>query len=65
MIYNKKDERCNSSGCLDYTAYKAMKKIKKEERRALIYKMKDLANQYGYEIISIIRLRELEDEHYE
>ena len=60
MIYNKNDDRMNSSGCKDMTAYRAMKNIKKEERRALIVKLKELANQHGYEIISIIRLKELE-----
>lgn len=60
MIYNKNDDRMNSSGCKDMTAYRAMKNIKKEERRALIVKLKELANQHGYDIISIIRLKELE-----
>ncbi|MEE1351755.1 MAG: hypothetical protein UHM23_06865 [Clostridia bacterium] len=64
MIYNKNDERNNSSGCKDMTAYRAMRNIKKEERRALIMKMKELANQHGYEIISIIRLKELECDDY-
>ena len=45
MIYNKDDERHNSSGCKDMTAYRAMRNIKKEERRALIMKMKELAEQ--------------------
>ena len=60
MIYNKNDDRMNSSGCKDMTAYRAMKNIKKEERRSLIVKLKELANQHGHEIISIIRLNELE-----
>ena len=60
MIYNKNDDRMNSSGCKAMTAYRAMKNIKKEERRALIVKLKELANQHGYDIISIIRLKELE-----
>lgn len=60
MPYNKNEEIYNASGCIDTTAYKAIKNIKKEERRELINKLKDLANQYGYKIISIIRLRELE-----
>lgn len=64
MIYNKDDERHNTSGCKDMTAYRAMRNIKKEERRALIMKMKELAEQHGYEIISIIRLRELECDEY-
>lgn len=56
----KRDDRFNSSGCKDMTAYKAMRNIKKEERRQLIEKLKEVANKQGYEIISIIRLRELE-----
>ena len=58
----KDNERENASGYADMTAYKAIRHIKKEERRALIYKLKTLANQNGYEIISIIRLKELESE---
>jgi len=60
MPYNKNEEIYNASGCIDTTAYEAIKNIKKEERRELIKKLKDLANQYGYDIISIIRLKELE-----
>ena len=39
MIYNKCDDRNNQSGCYDPTAYNALRKIKKDERRALIQKM--------------------------
>ena len=60
MIYNKYDDRNNQSGCCDPTAYNALKKIKKDERRALIQKMNALANQNGYQIISIIKLREMD-----
>ena len=60
MKFNKNDERNYSSGCKVMKAYRAMRNIKKEERRALIMKMKERANQHGYEIISIIRLKELE-----
>ena len=55
MIYNN-DERYNSSGCKDITAYRALRSIKKQERRELIQKLKELANHHGYDIISIIRL---------
>jgi len=58
----KRDDRFNSSGCKDMTAYRAMKNIKKEERRRLIEKLNEVARQHGYEIISIIRLKELECE---
>ena len=64
MMYNKNDDRMNASGCKDMTAYRAMKSIKKEERRALIIKLKELANQHGYDIISSIRLRELECDEF-
>lgn len=60
MIYNKYDDRNNQSGCKDPTAYNALKKIKKDEHRALIQKMNALANQNGYQIISIIKLREMD-----
>ena len=55
MIYNN-DERYNSSGCKDITAYRALRSVKKQERRELIQKLKELANHHGYDIISIIRL---------
>ena len=60
MIYNKYDDRNNQSGCKDPTAYNALKKIKKDDSRALIQKMNALANQNGYQIISIIKLREMD-----
>ena len=60
MIYNKHDDRNNQSGCCDPTAYRALRKIKKDERRTLIQKMNALANQNGYQIISIIKLREID-----
>lgn len=60
----KRDDRFNSSGCNDMTAYKAMCNIKKEERRQLIEKLNEVAREHGYEIISIIRLKELECEDF-
>ena len=60
MIYNKYDDRNNQSGCKDPTAYNALKKLKKDEHRALIQKMNALANQNGYQIISIIKLRKMD-----
>ena len=59
MMHNKTDERCNNSGYYDPTAYRALRIIKKQGRRELIQKMNTLANQHGYQIISIIKLREL------
>lgn len=61
MTNNKNNELYNASGYVDKTAYKAIRNIKKEERRKLIMKLKAVANQHGYDIISIIRLQELED----
>ena len=36
------DERFNASGCKDTTAYKAMRTLRKEERRKLIKKSMNL-----------------------
>ena len=58
MAYNKNDEMYNASGCKDITAYKAIKNIQKQERRELIQKLKEVANQRGYDIVSTICLKE-------
>ena len=60
MIHNKADERTNDSGYYDPTAYRALQDMKKQERRELIQKMNNLANQHGYQIVSIIKLREID-----
>lgn len=60
MIRNKADERNNDSGYRDPTACKALRNAKKQERRDLIQKLNALANQHGYQIISIIKLREID-----
>lgn len=60
MIHNKADERTNDSGYYDLTAYRALRDMKKQERRELIQKMNNLANQHGYQIVSIIKLREID-----
>ena len=60
MIRNKADERNNDSGYRDPTAYKALRNAKKQERRDLIQKLNALANQHGYQIISIIKPREID-----
>ncbi len=52
-------EKVNASGCRDETAYTVIKHIRREERRKLIEELKSLANQYGYEIINHIDLREV------
>ena len=54
------DFRYNSSSCRDNTAHEAISNIQKEERRKLITALKDLANQHGYRIVSLIELEEME-----
>lgn len=44
----------NESGCIDKTAYAAINRIRKDERKKIIYEMKELAQKHGYKIISII-----------
>lgn len=59
----KINDRLNSSGCADITAYEAMKAVRREERRNLIAELKALANKHGYRIVSTIRLKDMEGEH--
>ena len=47
------------------TAYIALRKIQREERQKLIHKLKDIAKQHGYEIVNIIRLKEIEEDKNE
>lgn len=54
------DFRYNNSCCRDNTAHEAISNIQREERRKLISELKDLANQHGYRIVSIIELEEME-----
>ena len=54
------DFRYNGSSCRDNTAHEAISNIQREERRKLIAELKALANQYGYKIVSLIELEELE-----
>lgn len=56
----KINDRLNSSGCADITAYEAMKAVRREERRNLIAELKALANKHGYRIVSTIRLKDME-----
>ena len=56
----KINDRLNSSGCADITAYEAMKAVRREERRNLIAELKALANKHGYRIVSTIRLKDIE-----
>ena len=52
------NDRLNSSGCSDITAYEAMKAVRREERRNLIAELKALANRHG--IVSTIRLKDMD-----
>lgn len=57
---NTKKDYLNGSGCKDFTAYEAIRNVEREERKKLIADIVELATRRGYEIISNIRLRELE-----
>lgn len=59
----QENDRLNSSGCTDITAYEAMKAVRREERRKLIAELKALANEHGYRIVSTIRLKDMEGEY--
>ncbi len=50
----------NASGCKDFTAYEAIKNIQREERQKLIEDITELAAKRGYEITSVIRLKEIQ-----
>lgn len=50
----------NGSGCKDFTAYEAIRNIERAERKKLIADIAELAARRGYEIVSPIRLKELE-----
>ena len=56
----KPDSRYNDSSCIDMTAYEAIENVRREERKKLISEIKNLANDYGYKITSVIELEELE-----
>lgn len=57
----RNDELYNSSGCVDRTAYEALRNIRREERRALINLLKLTAENHGYEISNRIELREIKE----
>ena len=59
----KINDRLNSSGCADITAYEAMKAVRREERRKLIAELKALANKHGYRIVSTIRLKDMDGDY--
>ena len=52
----------NESGCIDKTAYEALKNIRREERKALINLLKLTAEKHGYEITNRIELREVKED---
>lgn len=62
MCYQDND-RCNSSGCADITAYEAIKNVRREERLRLIAELKALANKYGYRIVSTIQLKDMDGDY--
>ena len=57
----RNEELYNNSGCVDKTAYEALKNIRREERRALINLLKLTAENHGYEITNRIELREIKE----
>ena len=65
MNNRKPDMRYNDSGLKDMTAYIALRKIQRAERQNLIHKLKETAKQHGYEIVSMIKLKEMEDDKNE
>lgn len=60
---HKENEMLNNSGCVDITAYEAMKAVRREERRNLIAELKALANKHGYRIVSTIHLKDMESDY--
>ena len=57
------NDRINSSGCTDITAYEAIKNVPREERRKLIAELKALANKHGYRIVSTIQLKAMDGDY--
>lgn len=54
------NELRNTSGCIDKTAYDALKNIRREERKCLINLLKLTAEKHGYRITDRIYLSEIE-----
>ena len=57
------NDRINSSGCTDITAYEAIKNVRREERRRLIAELRALANKHGYRIVSTIQLKDMDGDY--
>ena len=55
------NEKLNSSGCLDKTAFDAIQNVRRAERKKLIAEIKELAARYGYEIDCRIDLKEIKE----
>ena len=55
------NEKFNSSGCLDKTAFDAIQNVRRAERKKLIAEIKELAARYGYEIDCRIDLKEIQE----
>ena len=54
------NELRNTSGCIDKTAYNALKNIRREERKCLINLLKLTAEKHGYKITGRIYSSEIE-----
>lgn len=57
------NDRINSNGCADITAYEAIKNVRRDERRRLIAELKALANKHGYRIVSTIQLKDMDGDY--
>ena len=62
-MWRHENDRINSSGCADITAYEAIKNVRREERRRLIAELKALANKHGYRIVSTIQLKDMDGDY--
>ena len=54
-------EKLNASSCKDETAYKAIKNIRRGERKRLIADILTLVASRGYKITNNIRLEEIKE----
>ena len=61
----KPDMRFNASGYNDSTAYEALKNVQRQERKKLIYELKELAKSRGYKIIRTIELKAMDGDENE
>ena len=61
-MYKEKDF-LNGSGCKDLTAYEAIKKIRREEKRRLIAELKELAESRGEKLYGLDAIADLRFSH--